>query len=102
MSGASDAQRPVLPPWWPQHRPTDARGAPAHREGPHGAWWPRLKATGGRPPRSIATAWRCAAGPTARLYCRVPVMASLTLLEVRAANGGMSYPTDGEQEQRAA
>jgi hypothetical protein len=28
-------------------------------------------------------------------------MASPMLLEVRAPNGSMSYPTDGEQEQRA-
>lgn len=32
----------------------------------------------------------------------LPVISSLTLVEVRAPNGGMNYPTDSEQEQRAA
>jgi hypothetical protein len=32
----------------------------------------------------------------------LPVMASPTLLEVHAPNGGMNYPTDREQEPRAA
>jgi hypothetical protein len=31
----------------------------------------------------------------------LPVMAPPMLLEVRAPNGSMSYPTDGEQERRA-
>ena len=39
LQGASDAERPVLAARRRQHRPADAGGAAAHREGPHGAWW---------------------------------------------------------------
>jgi hypothetical protein len=32
----------------------------------------------------------------------LPTMAAPTMLEIRVSNGSMNYPTDGEQEPRAA
>ena len=49
VQGASNAQRAVLPPWWPQHRPTHAGGAAAPCEGPHGAWCLRRRDAGAAP-----------------------------------------------------